>query len=244
MPPLPTLLTSAVLLWLLAAFLSGVASASSYELPRFAATVSVSFADHRVADGQELPAFLTKVPPTLLWRAASMPRLYTVILIDPDAPSAANPIMAQWLHYLHTNIHGAYLMSRLSLVSSLSARNAAGTLATYAPPSPPDGSGEHRYVLYVYEQSKEIDSEGVKVISQVADMGRARWSVDEWLEKRKAEGVDMRLVAGMHFVVSGAQAGEQQQQQPKQRRRQMMGEEMHAEEAPSELLVKGERDAL
>lgn len=33
-------------------------------------------------------------------------KLHTLIMVDPDAPSPDNPTMAQWLHWIVTNIPG------------------------------------------------------------------------------------------------------------------------------------------
>jgi phosphatidylethanolamine-binding protein (PEBP) family uncharacterized protein len=53
--------------------------------------------------------------PSLLLQAAHAPRvtfqgepakLTTLLMVDPDAPSPDNPVMAQWLHWLVANIPG------------------------------------------------------------------------------------------------------------------------------------------
>ena len=230
-----------------------------YELPSFPSPVSLSFADHRVANGQQLPLSLTQVPPTLTWRAASLTRRYTLLITDPDAPTSTQPTMSPWLHYLHINVHGAFLMSRLSLIPTTHPRDTPGVLATYAPPSPPDGTGRHRYVLHVYQQSADIasDSHSAAVISDADDRRRARWGVNEWMAEQRAEGVELQLVAGMHFVVSGAAPAEQQHPQQQWRagvvakegggegKEEVDGGKVSDEvQAPSELYVKGEKDQL
>ena len=61
---------------------------------------------------------------------------YTVMMIDPDAPSCSNPTYKYWLHYLCIN--------------------SDDTIVSYEPPTPPIGSGAHRYYIVVYEQSHSI----------------------------------------------------------------------------------------
>ena len=34
---------------------------------------------------------------------------YTLLMLDPDAPSAANPLFADWIHLLYCNIPGKEL---------------------------------------------------------------------------------------------------------------------------------------
>jgi phosphatidylethanolamine-binding protein len=70
-------------------------------------------------------------------------KLYTVMMIDPDAPSAANPINKYWLHMLIVNTDQI--------------------VAAFHPSNPPVGSGLHRYYFKIYEQSGRIDSEKVAV---------------------------------------------------------------------------------
>jgi phosphatidylethanolamine-binding protein (PEBP) family uncharacterized protein len=34
-------------------------------------------------------------------------KLFTLVMVDPDAPSPDHPTMAQWLHWIVANIPGA-----------------------------------------------------------------------------------------------------------------------------------------
>lgn len=71
-------------------------------------------------------------------------RYYVVSMFDPDAPSRATPIFGQWLHWLLVNVPGRDL-------------SRGDTLVEYVGAAPPEGSGMHRYVVAVFEQSKKID---------------------------------------------------------------------------------------
>lgn len=64
-------------------------------------------------------------------------KFYTIIMIDPDAPSKKNPIYKYWLHYLVMNNHN--------------------TIVDYYPPSPPPKSGEHRYYILIFKQQNIIN---------------------------------------------------------------------------------------
>lgn len=64
-------------------------------------------------------------------------KFYTIIMIDPDAPSRKKPIYKYWLHYLVVNNHKM--------------------IVDYYPPSPPSKSGEHRYYILVFEQQNIIN---------------------------------------------------------------------------------------
>jgi len=71
-------------------------------------------------------------------------KLVTLIMLDPDAPSKTNPTNRSWLHWLVTNI-------RENDISS------GSTMMEYNGPSPPKGSGPHRYALLVFQQSDTIE---------------------------------------------------------------------------------------
>lgn len=63
-------------------------------------------------------------------------KFYTVLMVDPDAPSKDNPENKHWLHWMIINNNN--------------------TIVDFQPSSPPIGSGEHRYFIYLLEQQKEI----------------------------------------------------------------------------------------
>ena len=65
-------------------------------------------------------------------------KLYTIVIWDPDAPRQPS-----FLHWLVVNIPGGSVQT-------------GDTIQPYYPPSPPSGSGEHRYYGGLYEQSGRI----------------------------------------------------------------------------------------
>lgn len=77
-----------------------------------------------------------------------MKKLYTIIMYDLDAPSASSRANSPYLHWLVTNIEGNNV--------------GKGTMA-YMPPKPGMGSGLHRYVVALYEQSGVIPKKAISV---------------------------------------------------------------------------------
>ncbi len=67
-------------------------------------------------------------------------KLYTIISIDPDAPSPDNPVNKYHLHMLKINSNQI--------------------INPYQGPNPPAGSGIHRYYTCVFEQDYRL--EGIK----------------------------------------------------------------------------------
>lgn len=84
--------------------------------------------DHMdLADVQSIPKIGWNLPAN---------KYYTIVMVDPDAPSHKNPINKHWLHWMMVNNNE--------------------TKAVFKAPSPPPGTGEHRYFIYLLEQTKQI----------------------------------------------------------------------------------------
>lgn len=68
---------------------------------------------------------------------------YTLLFVDPDAPSRDNPHMREVRHWAVVNIPGNNV-------------SAGETLAEYFGSGPPAGTGLHRYVLLVFKQPSKL----------------------------------------------------------------------------------------
>merc|ERR1711936_1076739 len=98
--------------------------------------------------GNTLPVSKTSSQPRVTFSGAKPGKMYTLAMVDPDAPSRADPRAAQWLHWLVVNIPGQDLAEGdVSLGKVLMQHNG---------PSPPQGSGPHRYVFLVFEQGRSV----------------------------------------------------------------------------------------
>ncbi|RCN46176.1 phosphatidylethanolamine-binding protein [Ancylostoma caninum] len=98
--------------------------------------------------GNQLTPAATSKEPKLNWNA-SPGELYTVIMIDIDAPSRKDPFLRDYLHWFVVNIPGSHL------------RN-GDELAPYMRPRPPPGSGPHRYYILLYKQPRAISSKKMR----------------------------------------------------------------------------------
>ncbi|KAM7311770.1 protein D1 [Ixodes scapularis] len=82
----------------------------------------------------------TSNKPTVRFEAQGASPPYTLVMVDPDAPSASKPIYRSWLHWIVVN-------------APSSDRFGEGEEAVqYNGPAPPKGSGPHRYVFLVLAQ--------------------------------------------------------------------------------------------
>ena len=95
--------------------------------------------------GPKLTTYQTAHEPYPVWTAPTPPTLYAIMCWDPDVPQGKS-----FLHWLVVNCSGS--------------DNSDGKIiASWQPPSPPPGSGEHRYILALLKQDKPLD------IPQVTD---------------------------------------------------------------------------
>nr|XP_005329378.2 phosphatidylethanolamine-binding protein 4 isoform X1 [Ictidomys tridecemlineatus] len=95
---------------------------------------------------------------------------YTLMMVDPDAPSRSEPTKKYWRHWLVTDIKG----------NDLKKGNIQGQVLTpYKPPSPPAKSGFHRYQLLVYLQERD------EVISLLPKESKSRgsWNMESFLNR-------------------------------------------------------------
>ncbi|XP_041066128.1 phosphatidylethanolamine-binding protein 4 [Carcharodon carcharias] len=81
--------------------------------------------------------------PRVKFVQAKQDKNYILIMVDPDAPSKKNPKYRFWRHWLVTNISGKDL--RVGMIHGT-------VLSEYRPPTPPSGTGYHRYQFCLYEQ--------------------------------------------------------------------------------------------
>ena len=82
------------------------------------------------------------VPP-VTWKVPARAQ-YALTMTDPDAPNREAPTQADWLHWLIVDIP----------VHDQTLRVDQGkTLMPFAGPSPPPGSGPHRYYTRVWQQA-------------------------------------------------------------------------------------------
>ncbi|KAJ8713090.1 hypothetical protein PYW08_008394 [Mythimna loreyi] len=121
-----------------------------------------------VEEGNKVTPTQAKDIPDLAW-LAPRDKFYTVILVDPDAPSRASPTSRFWLHWLVGNIPGAHVRS-------------GETIAEYIGAGPSENSGLHRYVFLVYEQPGELRFDEPRLTDRSA-VNRAQFSINDFTEK-------------------------------------------------------------
>ncbi|KAI6234901.1 hypothetical protein M3Y99_00742000 [Aphelenchoides fujianensis] len=144
----------------------------------------VSYGKKAVRLGTKFTLAEVKGEPTVTWKAEKN-ALYTLVKVDPDAPSPANPTAGQLRHWAVVNIPGNNLKR--------------GQVATsYWGAGAPPKTGFHRYVFLLYRQPARLH--GVQLGSEHDD--RVKWNVEKFAHEHNLG----RAVAGNFYL---AQSDEQ-----------------------------------
>lgn len=113
-------------------------------------------------------------------------KYYTLALIDPDAPTPAQPSSRSWVHWLVVNIPGSDIES-------------GTTLRRYVGAFPPSGAGPHRYFFLLMEQ-RDGPQRFDGAVSQANELTaedmqqRSGWSAAAFAAKH-----NLRAVGWHHF---------------------------------------------
>ncbi|XP_062995466.1 phosphatidylethanolamine-binding protein 4 [Elgaria multicarinata webbii] len=108
--------------------------------------------------------------PKVRYQQAYGNKKYVLIMVDPDAPSRANPKYRFWRHWVVVNINGAELKNG----------NLQGNvLSDYRRPTPPSQSGYHRYQFLLYEQPTYEDIS----LSPEESASTGSWNVEHFVDR-------------------------------------------------------------
>jgi len=134
--------------------------------------LSVSFAasggpPDPVACGAEVLWLASQTQPAFAYSAADVLSLYTLLVLDRDAPNAAAPVRSPLIHMALADVNGAELAAgRVSNVRAM---------FPYSGPRPPAGSLCHRYYVQLYAQAA-----GVSPALNVTAVGRYSFDFVSW----------------------------------------------------------------
>jgi len=132
---------------------------------------------HEAKLGNVLTPQLTSVQPRVHFPSEAG-AYYTLITLDPDAPSADNPEFRHYLHWLVLNIPGTG--------SDHIDPHQGNTLAPYMGPAPPAGTGPHRYCFIIYRQGSQVEASTVVDRTVEKNEHRKGFSLEEFVKKLPA----------------------------------------------------------
>eukprot|EP01116_Phalansterium_solitarium_P003011 TRINITY_DN13435_c0_g1_i2.p1 TRINITY_DN13435_c0_g1~~TRINITY_DN13435_c0_g1_i2.p1 ORF type:complete len:203 (-),score=75.90 TRINITY_DN13435_c0_g1_i2:9-617(-) len=116
--------------------------------------LGINYPSGSVNYGTKIKPAATAQPPSGVSWTPQPGALYTLILVDPDAPSRREPKYRSWRHWIVTNIPGCDVAH-------------GATVSPYVGAAPMQGTGFHRYVFRLFRQPGSI-SEAVMSTSELA----------------------------------------------------------------------------
>lgn len=168
-----TIFATAILLPLASAFDSRNVSATEWQCT---GSLAVSFAAApglSVSCGTEVLQNVTTGPgiaPTFTLADAKPFALYTVLVVDRDAPNAGEPSRSPLRHMAAGDVAGS------ALVAGWSGGASSSLWLNYTGPQPPNGTACHRYYAIVYEQAAGVRPS----LSPAAAAYRFNWDFPGW----------------------------------------------------------------
>lgn len=97
--------------------------------------LKIYFNNTRVRNAKTVNISVTQTKPNIRFDR-NQDDLYTIIMVDPDAPYPNDPKFKYFLHWFVVNN--------------------TEELMNYTPPNPPSDSDNHRYCVFVYKQEAKI----------------------------------------------------------------------------------------
>lgn len=129
--------------------------------------LKVSFPKGDAKDGAIFRASeLHYVEPDVSWPVHEKNGLYTLVKVDPDAPSRVSPTAREWRHWVVVNIPGKDISK-------------GEVITPYMGPNPPKDTGLHRYVFLLYKQNDHIFPPGI----DNSGNSRGNWSVKRFAQE-------------------------------------------------------------
>jgi phosphatidylethanolamine-binding protein (PEBP) family uncharacterized protein len=127
------------------------------------ASIKVKWPSGAVAEqGNKLTPTQVKDQPKFEFQAKP-DKLYTLAMVDPDAPSREEHTLREILHFMVANIPGDDVSK-------------GDTFAEYIGSGAPQGTGFHRYIFLLFEQQGKLNSDLMK-IRKTSRVGRTKFSI-------------------------------------------------------------------
>jgi len=132
--------------------------------------IQITYPSAAVNHGNELQPKMVNSKPTVSWNT-KLGQMYTLAMVDPDAPSRENPEKREFLHWLVCNIPGADV-------------NAGEVSVDYFGSAPPQGTGLHRYIFVLCEQPALISPGSLKIDNKTI-AGREKFHIQQFINNHK-----------------------------------------------------------
>lgn len=115
---------------------------------------------------------------------------YTIMCVDPDAPSRETHEFRHYCHFVAVNIHGTGEHNHVDV-------HTGHNVCPYLGPAPPAKTGLHRYVFLVYKQPKQYDTHNLDSFG--AGDSRKNFIPDDFIEQHFGGALKPQLQAANFF---------------------------------------------
>lgn len=136
--------------------------------------LQVSIHNNIIYDGIVIPLKYTQELPKINFTKNNNEK-YTIIMVDPDAPSRKNPIYKYFLHWLVIN-NNEIIMD-------------------FTPPAPPKNSGPHRYFIFILKQDKLLNQTNIKINKTNGKIKREKFNFAEFIADNNLE-----IIESVYFI--------------------------------------------
>lgn len=119
---------------------------------------------------------------------------YTLVMVDPDAPSRAEPKFKHFRHWVITSIKSP--VGSASETANLIGIKAKLSTTPYRPPGPPPDTGLHRYTFLLFEEPP-----GFSIPQGAVEYGAELEQRRSWNPIEFGEKYGLKLVGANYFLV-------------------------------------------
>ncbi|OSD07887.1 PEBP-like protein [Trametes coccinea BRFM310] len=129
--------------------------------------------------------------------SASAEASYTLAMLDPDAPSRAEPIYRTFRHWLITGLKSPALSANSA--EALNALKTHPATTPYRPPGPRPNSGLHRYIFLLFQEP--ASAQPFVVPQGEPEYGATLEERRSWSPVAFAQEHGLKLVGANYFLV-------------------------------------------
>lgn len=136
----------------------------------------VKFGNVEIEPCQDIALDIVKVKPEIGFDY-EQDALYTLVMLDPDAPSRKEPTLKNYLHWLEINKN----------------QGKSNVEFEFVPSTPGSKTGQHRYYFILLKQEGKLNGQDIK--NEIKD--RAGFKFKPFMEK-----YNLKIVAANKYVTS------------------------------------------
>ncbi|KAI0077541.1 PEBP-like protein [Panus rudis PR-1116 ss-1] len=122
---------------------------------------------------------------------------YTLAMVDPDAPTRAEPIYRSFRHWLITGLK--FPRDTASTTSDLTALKTRAAITPYRPPGPRPASGTHRYTFLLFQEPS--GSTPFTIPEGSPEYGAALEERRSWDAVKFGEKYGLKLVGANYLLI-------------------------------------------